>query len=171
MLPMRLLLRPLVVPALAGLLAGCSEGSTAPTTGGPDLSVLLNREAAQMDRFGLPAIATVFIPTSQKDAYNTAVPSGDRAMFRHFVFDKLVEFGNSTAAANALADFVQPDIQPVDLSQPTAFPNGRRPQDDVITAELGLIFGSNAALNDDHVDANDKAFLAAFPYLADPWTE
>jgi len=38
----------------------------------------------------------------------------------------------------------------------------------VITAELHLIFGSNAALNDDHVDANDKAFLPTFPYLAGP---
>jgi hypothetical protein len=52
------------------------------------------------------------------------------------------------------------------LSQPTGFLNGRRLSDDVITAELGLIFGSNAALNDDHVDANDRSFLGAFPYLA-----
>ncbi len=38
----------------------------------------------------------------------------------------------------------------------------------MITAELGLIFGANAALNDDHVDANDKPFLGQFPYLAAP---
>jgi len=171
MLPMRLILRPLVPAALSGLLlAGCSDGSTGPgATGDPDFSVLLNRQAAQVDRFGLPAIATVFIPTDQRDAYNTAVPSGDRATFRHFVFDKLVAFGNPTPGA--LADFVQPDIQPVDLSQPTAFPNGRRLQDDVITTELGLIFGSNADLNDDHVDGNDKQFLLTFPYLAGPSTE
>ena len=36
----------------------------------------------------------------------------------------------------------------------------------VFTGQLGLIFGSNAALNDDHVDANDQPFLATFPYLA-----
>jgi hypothetical protein len=131
--------------------------------------VLLHRPTAQVDRFGLPAIATVFIPTSSKDAYNMAAPSGDRATFEHFVIEKLTAFGNPNP--QALADFVQPDIQPVDLTQPTAFPNGRRPQDDVITAELGLIFGSNANLNDDHVDANDKSFLPTFPYLASPWTE
>jgi hypothetical protein len=38
----------------------------------------------------------------------------------------------------------------------------------VITAELGLIFGANAELNDDHVDANDRVFLPGFPYLAAP---
>jgi hypothetical protein len=38
----------------------------------------------------------------------------------------------------------------------------------VITAELSLIFGANADLNDDHVDANDRAFTASFPYLAAP---
>jgi hypothetical protein len=168
---MHLMLRSLVPAAVVGLLlAGCSDGNTAPgATDDPDASVLLNRSTTQVDRFGLPAIATVFIPTDQKDAYNAAAPSGDRATFRHFVFDQLVAFGNPTPGA--LADFVQPDIQPVDLSQPTAFPNGRRLQDDVITAELGLIFGSNADLNDDHVDANDKAFLTTFPYLAGPWTE
>jgi hypothetical protein len=67
-----------------------------------------------------------------------------------------------------LASVLLPDIQPVNTSQPSGFLNGRRLQDDVITAELGIIFGGNAALNDDHVDQNDKPFLAAFPYFAPP---
>jgi hypothetical protein len=165
------LARPLVEAAMLGvILAGCSDDTgPAGETASPESSVLLSRSTAQVDRFGLPAIATVFIPTSSKDAYNTAAPSGDRATFEHFVIEKLTAFGNPDP--QALADFVQPDIQPLDLTKPTVFPNGRRPQDDVITAELGLIFGSNAALNDDHVDANDKAFLTTFPYLAAPHTE
>jgi hypothetical protein len=45
--------------------------------------------------------------------------------------------------------------------------------DDVIDAELTLIFGgptggSNPGLTSDHVNANDKAFLTSFPYLATP---
>jgi hypothetical protein len=157
--------------ALLGLmLAACSDDTgPAGDLGTPEFSRLLNRATAQVDRFGLPAIATVFIPTSSKDAYNTAAPSGDRATFQHFVIETLTAFG--TPNPQALADFVQPDIQPVDLTTATVFPNGRRPQDDVITAELGLIFGSNAALNDDHVDANDKPFLTTFPYLAGPHTQ
>ena len=165
------LARPLVPAVLFGLIFAACSDDTGPggDPGTPESSVLLNRATAQVDRFGLPAIATVFIPTSSKDAYNTAAPSGDRATFQHFVLETLTAFG--TPNPQALADFVQPDIQPVDLTKPTVFPNGRRLQDDVITAELGLIFGSNANLNDDHVDANDKAFLPTFPYLASPWTE
>jgi Domain of unknown function (DUF4331) len=158
--------------AAVALVAGCDDDRTAPSIPGPDepgLSVLLNRPATQMDRFGLPAIATVFIPTAQKDAFNTAQPSGDRAAFGSFVVSKLQAFGHPDP--QGLANVLLPDIQPINTAQPSGFLNGRRPQDDVITAELGIIFGSNTALNDDHVDANDKRFLSTFPYLAGPWTE
>jgi hypothetical protein len=51
---------------------------------------------------------------------------------------------------------------------------GRALADDVIDVELLLIFGgpmgtSNAVLTSDHVNANDKAFTASFPYLATAW--
>jgi Domain of unknown function (DUF4331) len=51
---------------------------------------------------------------------------------------------------------------------------GRTLSDDVIHTELLLIFGgpagtSNPTLTDDHVPANDKAFLTSFPYEAAPW--
>ncbi len=157
-------LRRLPVVALGALLvaAACDND-----VAGPDLSV----NYAQEDRFGLPAIATVFIPTTQKDAYNQAVPAGDRATYKAQIVSVLMSFGQSAAAADALANALTPDIQPINTSQGTAFLNGRKLDDDVITAELGLIFGSNAALNDDHVNANDKAFLTTFPYLAAPFTQ
>jgi len=133
-----------------------------------EASALMRQQLRQEDRFGLPAIATVFIPTDLKDAYNQAAPAGDRANFKSLIVATLMAFGQDAASANALADALTPDIQPINTAQPSGFLNGRRPQDDVITAELGLIFGSNAALNDDHVDANDKPFLVTFPYLAGP---
>ena len=139
--------------------AACSDEST-----GPNLS----RDYVQEDRFGLPAIATVFIPTTGKDAYNQAVPANDSASYFVTIRDKLVAFGNTMYAANGLAGALVPDIQPYNASTGTAFLNGRKPADDVITAELGLIFGSNADLNDDHVDANDQTFGSTFPYLAAP---
>ncbi len=162
--------RPLAALALAAaLLAGCSTDTPGGPSGatGPDL-LLTSVAVTQADRFGLPAVATVFIPSAQRDAYNTAQPVNDRANFRSFVVNGLTAFGHPNPGA--LADALLPDIQPIDLTQPSGFLNGRRLQDDVITAELGLIFGANAALNDDHVDANDKAFLASFPYLAAPFT-
>ncbi len=143
---------------------GCADDS-APGTA-PDLSRLHHRPARQVDRFGLPAIATVFIPTSQKDAYNAGQPAGDRAEFTDEVVAVLNAFGHPDPSA--LASALLPDIQPVNTAQPSGFLNGRRLQDDVITAELGLIFGGNVALNDDHVDQNDRPFLATFPYFAPP---
>ena len=116
--------------------------------------------------FGGTQIGTVFIPSNQDDAYNAAQPVNDRAVYRDELVAVLMAFGNPDPGA--LADAFLPDILPINTAQPTGFLNGRRLEDNVITAELGLIFGANAALNDDHVDANDKAFLVTFPYLAGP---
>ena len=162
-LPLRLL-------ALGTMVAAaCDQSGKAIAGPGIEANRVLNdRNLIQEDRFGLPAIATVFIPTSLRDAYNQGDPADDRANFRSLIVARLMAFGQDAASANALADVLSPDIQPIDLSQPTSFPNGRKPDDDVITTELHLIFGSNAALNDDHVNANDEPFPATFPYLAGP---
>lgn len=158
-------LTPVVSLALLGVLAGCGGDSLAPEIEMARGS-LKDKDLVQVERFGLPAIATVFIPSSAKDAYNQAAPAGDQAAFRGFVVSTLNAFGHPNPGA--LADALLPDVQPINLLQPSTFLNGRALADDVITAELGLIFGANTALNDDHVDANDKAFLGAFPYLATP---
>ncbi len=163
------ILGPLSLVALGALAAVGCESASSPVSGPRvDASVLMHQELRQEDRFGLPAIATVFIPTDLKDAYNEAAPAGDEANFKSLIVAKLEAFGQDAASANALADALTPDIQPIDVSQPSGVLNGRKLDDDVITAELHLIFGSNAALNDDHVNGNDKPFLAAFPYLAGP---
>ncbi|HYT82963.1 MAG TPA: DUF4331 family protein [Gemmatimonadales bacterium] len=162
-------LQALPVLALATIVvSACDADSSSPAGPRAEASMLRDRDLMQEDRFGLPAIATVFIPTDLKDAYNQAAPSGDVANFKSLIVAKLMAFGQDAASANVLASALAPDIQPIDLSKPTGFLNGRTLSDDVITAELRLIFGSNAALNDDHVDANDKPFLATFPYLAGP---
>lgn len=158
-LPIRLLL-PLAATSVL-LSAACEENND-------PMGPSEEQTFTQVDRFGLPAINTVFIPTAQKQDFNRSVPSGDRAQFRDEVLATLSAFGVVGAAAEGLANAVLPDIQPIDTSIPTAFLNGRKPSDDVITGELMLIFGANADLNDDHVDANDKPFLSSFPYLAEP---
>jgi hypothetical protein len=52
------------------------------------------------------------------------------------------------------------------------FPNGRRLTDDVIDIEeqavAGFLKGKKVPLGDG-VNANDKAFLKHFPYVASPW--
>ena len=162
---MKSLTAPLAVLMVTGLaVIGCND----PYAPSAEMSVLMHQTVLQEDRFGLPAIATVFIPTDLKDAYNRASPNGDVANYKSLIVAKLMAFGQDATSAEGLASALAPDIQPIDVSQPSGFLNGRTPADDVITAELGLIFGSNAALNDDHVDANDKPFQTTFPYLAGP---
>lgn len=122
----------------------------------------------QVDRHGVPGNAVVFIPKPQVPEYNRTGPNGDVANYRDEVVAKLVEFGQSPAEADTIANMVLPDVLTIDVSMPTRYPNGRAPSDDVITANLMTIFDENTKLNDDHVDGNDKPFLAAFPYLAAP---
>lgn len=157
----RLLAAPLFVLAAAA----CDRDPAAPVEEmGPDLG-LVGRDFVQIDRMGLPAIATVFIPSSKKDAYNTAEPANDRATFGADVDAVLNAFGVPNPA---LKNVVLPDIIPFNTQSSAGFLNGRQLPNDVITAELGIIFGSIAALNDDHVDGNDRTFLGKFPYLASP---
>ena len=168
---------------LAGLLllaaVACDENPAAPPEE-PQESVLMNVTLErQVDRFGLPAINTVFIPSDRKDLYNQSAPAGDPAQFQGDVeaFLTAVEAlapGRPFDAAT-LASVLQPDVQP--LLFPgfgpalNGFPSGRQLPNDVIDTELFLIFGTNAALNSDHVDQNDVPFLNRFPYLAPPHTQ
>lgn len=157
--------RAVVAVTLALTLFGaCDDDDNGDGMTGPDPTVMFS----QVDRFGLPAINTVFIPSEMKQDFNRSVPANDPGQFRDEVIATLNAFGVVGDAAEGLADAVLPDIQPIDISQPTEFLNGRTPSDDVITAVLMLIFGDNAALNDDHVDANDQAFPGNFPFLAEP---
>jgi len=133
----------------------------------------------QLDRMGRPAIATVFIPnnplppdrvsdgkSSLKNTYNHSDPVNDQANFRGEIVDTLeAGFGRSAADANALADFLLPDILTFDTASSTGFPNGRGLDDDVIDTELNLL--SNGAIPTDCVPS-DNTLLTTFPYLGNP---
>jgi hypothetical protein len=133
----------------------------------------------QLDRMGRPAIATVFIPnnplppdrvsdgkSSLKNTYNHSDPVNDQANFRGEIIDTLeAGFGRSAADANALADFLLPDILTFDTASSTGFPNGRGLDDDVIDTELNLL--SNGAIPTDCVPS-DNTLLTTFPYLGNP---
>ncbi|MGH7549229.1 MAG: DUF4331 family protein [Gemmatimonadota bacterium] len=157
--------RPLTVLLLAGLTVAADCGDDDDDMMGPSPTP---ETFMQVDRFGLPAINTVFIPSAQKQTYNQSVPASDPANFEDEVLATLAAFGVTGDAAQGLADALLPDIQPINTSEPTAFLNGRAPSDDVIDGELTLIFGAGTPLSSDNVDANDVAFLGTFPYLAPP---
>ena len=104
----------------------------------------------QVDRMGIPALNTVFIPTDQKNRYNELTPLTDQAIFGEF-------FG-------PFETVLLPDLLGFDTASTDGFPNGRRLADDVIDIELQLITGD--ALAGDCVDDNDVPYRDTFPYLA-----
>ncbi|MGI8925853.1 MAG: DUF4331 family protein [Tepidiformaceae bacterium] len=130
---------------------------------------------AQLDRMGRPAILTVFIPPTVanmngdlEDEFNQTHPDRDKALWKATVVETLnniAAFLNITAKPE-LADILLPDILTADFAQAIGYLNGRGLADDVIDGSLQVITGI-AGLGDG-VPANDKAFLAAFPYLAEP---
>lgn len=139
----------------------------------------------QIDRMGRPAISTVFIPQNpfektepyMKNQYNAGQPKNDQANFRGEIVDSLqVLYSLNDSAGDdksddamkikGLADILLPDILTFDTAKKDGFLNGRKLADDVIDAELGLI--TEGAVTTDCVSKNDRAFRAAFPYLASP---
>jgi hypothetical protein len=141
----------------------------------------------QQDQMARPAINTVFIASGQpKDDFNAAVPSKMGAKYQSIFQSRLLALNSGYTInalgqdAAALTGLLSTDVLNVSKTAKTTFFDGtnvltgRALADDVIDVELLLIFGgpmgtSNAGLTSDHVDANDKAFTASFPYLATAW--
>jgi hypothetical protein len=160
-------------------------GGSSPNSGVIKTWVSTSR-GSRIDRMAIPAINTALIPSSMKDAFNKADPINDAADFQptaiatidtlRGVVDGLFgvpqdggPLGDLTSAQVGAA--LVPDVVTIDFSQPLQFPNGRRLQDDVIDAALGVVLNRGGAAGiGDGVAANDKAFLSAFPYLAEPHT-
>lgn len=137
------------------------------------------------DQMARPAINTVFVSAADKDMFNTTTPSAMSAAFASKFKAKLMGLnpGYTTNLLGLTADqftnVLVTDVLNASTTAPTTFYDGtnvltgRALADDVIDVELTLIFGgpsgsSNPGLTSDKVNANDKAFLASFPYLATP---
>ncbi|MEO8517098.1 MAG: DUF4331 family protein [Flavobacterium sp.] len=141
----------------------------------------------QQDQMARPAINTVFIASgTPKDNFNSAIPSAMGAAYQSVFQTRLLAL-NAGYTTNALGQtaaqftgLLSTDVLNVKKTGTTTFFDGtnvltgRALADDVIDVELLLIFGgptgaSNTGLTSDHVNANDKAFLTTFPYLAAAW--
>lgn len=137
----------------------------------------------QNDQMARPAINTVFVGSARKNEFNTTVPSAMNAVFNAQFQSVLTNFGYTQNALGqdkaTFAGLLVTDVLNVKMNGTTTFFDGtnvltgRALADDVIDTELLLIFGgptgaSNPGLTKDNVNANDKAFLATFPYLASP---
>jgi hypothetical protein len=168
------------------MIMSCNKEETMPEPMGPDFSGTY----IQADQMGRPAVNTVFVTPSSKDMFNRTTPLQQNAAFQSMFESNLMALspayantGDKNALgldAAAFTGLLATDVLNVSLDGTTTFYDGtnvltgRTLADDVITVELLLIFGGedfteNPNLSDDHVDANDKAFLTSFPYLASPW--
>lgn len=138
------------------------------------------------DQMGRPAINTVFVDAAAKDSFNNATPTQMSGLFLA-KFKARLKALNPAYTTNALgltadqlSGLLVTDVLNVSTTGTTTFFDGtnvltgRTLGDDVIDTELLLLFGgpdgkSNPGLTKDNVNANDKAFLSTFPYLASPW--
>lgn len=159
--------------------ASCSKNDSTPT---PAATVYYQGG----DQMARPAINTVFVDAAAKDSFNNALPSQMSAMFLAKFKARLLALNPAYTTnalgqtADQLSGLLVTDVLNVSTTGTTTFFDGtnvltgRTLPDDVIDTELILLFGgpngsSNPGLTSDHVDANDKAFLTTFPYLASPW--
>lgn len=140
----------------------------------------------QMDRMAVPGVNTALLASNRKDAFNSGKPSTDVANFeteittnvtnlRTAVTTNVPALGAEDGAVSVatLVGIVCPDVVTIDFSQTVAFPNGRQLDDDVMDIVLGLVLDRGTPLSGgggiaDTINANDKAFLGTFPYLASP---
>ncbi|MBL4605819.1 MAG: DUF4331 family protein [Flavobacteriaceae bacterium] len=164
----------------------CTNNDDPVVVTGPDFSGTYSQD----DQMGRPAVNTVFVSSTSKDAFNTTIPSMQNSMFQTMFQNNLEALSPAFAnpgdqnalglSSAAFTGLLATDVLNVSLDGITTFYDGtdvltgRALADDVITVELLLIFGGEdftefPTLSDDHVDANDKAFLTSFPYLATPW--
>jgi hypothetical protein len=124
----------------------------------------------QADRMGNPAVNTALIPSSLKDAFNQAKPENDAEDFGAVILATLAALQTNGTNVGILATVAVPDTLKFNRSAPDGFPNGRRPQDDVIETLFSLILGAPGQTTgiDDLIPSNDKPFSSSFPYLAPP---
>ena len=129
------------------------------------------QNGTQVDRVGRPAINTVLIGEDLKQAFNEANPDGDENAFGAEVTSNIEGLnGNNTAAAEGLTETLLADILTFNTTDAGGFLNGRRLEDDVIDASLGLI--TNGGITTDLIGVNDVPFVldanndSLFPFLA-----
>ncbi len=150
---------------------------------------------------GSAALGNPELAAALQQLYGIAVPPSGRSDLTDLLQFQITPMGS----ASNLSPFrgkdyplVLADILRIDVSAPAAadltvnrlgaagvlagttdtnvgFPNGRRPQDDVVDIMervlAGALRGVSAANNlGDGVDSNDRSFQTQFPYLATPWS-
>jgi hypothetical protein len=176
------------------LAMGCTSDSPTSAPNDPSMSSAggeSNVVYEQVEFLGNPLVSEVTILKANHDAYNRTMPYASdtyRPQTESFIVNVA---GRPLAYAQVVSSVLYPDMLIVDSSKPAntagwlnwALANGyggRKLTDDVVDIGLYAIFssllsptGASCApgalpLCTDNVNANGKAFLSTFPYLAPP---
>ncbi len=177
---------------------GCSDNDDDDDDASPPVAdafvfeELIDDVNSREDQMGMPAVNTALVGTGNKDEYN------DSSLAEQIDGDWVPEFTTRLNALHAGLDddltalmltpaatsesleqggpLVIPDTVKINTMQAAGFPNGRRLEDQVIDLTLAVLLldldvhavttFASLPLNP---AANDKAFLAEFPYLAAPF--
>lgn len=183
--------------ALGLVTAACSESDKSGSISGPvtPSEVSANHLApgttfVQVEELGNPLVQEVTIVKARHDLYDRTMPY-NTAAFRPETEAFVTSFGRPQSLATLLGSVLYPDVLIVDTSKSPATSGwlswalsngwgGRNLNDDVVDIGLSAIFSSllvneghkcapfKLPLCTDNVDANDKANLATFPYVAAP---
>ena len=181
MRPTSFRLSAMAILALSLAATGCGDDNDDAT--GPSGDRVYN----QIERLGNPLVSEVTLSKRNHGFHNTGMPSTDPvnhgAELRAFVANVA---GREAAVGNTLAAVLLPDMLIIQTDKPAATAGwltwaladgygGRKLSDDVVDAGLAALFGSllnpnnvSPGLTTDNINANDKAFGTAFPYLATP---
>src|SRR5215213_2179068 len=136
--------------------------------------------AKQFDRTAVPLVSTLLIPFSRKDEYNGASTYSDSTgRFRADIAQTLTQLHTNPTYISMIEGLAvtKGDILRLNLSIPNTgteggkntaarFPNGRRPNDDVVDT-LNTLVNNGVALKD-NVNDNDVALRNVFPFFASP---
>jgi hypothetical protein len=94
-------------------------------------------ELVSIDRGAHPSLTAFFNAEEAKDQYNTGEPADDWDTYRSPWTAVLEHAGGYTLQeAEQTLRTVLPDVLRYDRARPAAYPNGRTPTDDVISARL-----------------------------------
>jgi hypothetical protein len=135
-----------------------------------------------LDRMATPAVNTVFTSYANKNLYNRSTPERDAVNADGLATDIVntlqalqtdsTSIGILAGIAVTNGDYLRlntaiPNTGPEGGTNPeAAFPNGRRPNDDVIDTIVTLV--NNRVFQGDAVNDNELPFKNSFPFFAQP---
>jgi hypothetical protein len=139
-------------------------------------------EWINLDRMATPAVNTILTSYANKDLYNRSTPERDKTNADKLATDIVATLQALQTDSTSINIFAQlaivngdylrlntaiPNTGPEGGTNSAAmFPNGRRPNDDVIDTIVTLV--NNRVFQGDAVNDNELPFKNQFPFFAQP---